>query len=274
VIDSMTAHAENGAYEDIRVTIEGRIGTIAIHRPDAHNSVRAQTMDEIGTAVTELTARADVAVLVLTSVGKHFVTGAEFSFLQDLAKTPALVVKDKVYKSFQGAARALWHCPKPTLCAFAGAAVTVGCELSLVCDYRIVADTAFFQESWIKLGILPPLGGMMLLPRLVGLGPATDMVLRGRPMKADEALRLGLVMEIVPTAELETRRTAFANELSAVAPQAYAAAKQGLHRGLESTMEKEWASNVLAQTMLLGSEDFKEGLDAVINKRSPLFTGE
>lgn len=260
-------------YQDVVVGIEAAVGTIAIHRPDAHNAVRAQTMDDIGSAVAALTADSSVRAIVLTAIGKHFVSGAEFSFLQDLAVTPALVVKDRVYRSFQGAARALWHCPKPTLCAFSGAAVTVGCELSLVCDYRIVSDTAFFQESWIKLGILPPLGGMMLLPRLVGLGAATDMVLRGRPMKADEALRTGLVMEMVPVAELDARRQSFAEELTRVAPQAYALAKQGLHRGLESTMEQEWASNVLAQAVLLGSEDFKEGLDAVMHKRVPVFKG-
>lgn len=260
-------------FTDIIVTRNGKVGTIAIHRPEVNNSVRAQTMDEIGRAVEDLSADDEIAVLVLTSIGKHFVTGAEFSFLQDLARTPALAVKDKVYRSFQGAARALYHCPKPTLAAFSGAAVTVGCELALTCDFRIISETGFFQESWIKLGILPPLGGMMLLPRLVGLGPATDMVLRGRPMRAEEALRLGLVLEIVPVDGLEARRAEFAEELAQLPPQAYAAAKQGLHRGLESTMEKEWAANVLAQSLLLGSEDFKEGLLAVMSKRPPVFKG-
>jgi enoyl-CoA hydratase/carnithine racemase len=260
-------------YADILVTATDKVGTIAIHRPGSNNSVRAQTMDEIGHAVGVLNAAPEIRVIVLTSIGKHFVTGAEFSFLQDLSVTPSLQVKDKVYSSFQGAARALYGCPKPTLAAFSGAAVTVGCELALTCDFRIVSETAFFQESWIKLGLLPPLGGLLLLPRLVGLGVATDMVLRGRAVKAEEALRTGLVSEVVAVADLGSRITAFANELAAIAPQAYSAAKQGLHRGLESTMEQEWAANVLAQSLLLGSEDFKEGLDAVMNKRPPVFQG-
>lgn len=260
-------------YSDIIVTTRNCVGTIAIHRPDANNACRAETMDEIARAVAGLASDPEVKAIVLTSDGKHFVTGAEFSFLQALSVTPALQVKDKVYTSFQGAARALWSCPKPTLAAFSGAAVTVGCELALVCDFRIVSDTAFFQESWIKLGLIPPLGGMMLLPRLVGLGPAMDMILRGRAIKAEEALRLGLVSEVVGTGEIAARRQAFGEELAAVAPQAYAVAKQGIHRGLESTMDKEWAANVLAQSILLGSDDFKEGLDAVITKRQPVFKG-
>jgi len=260
-------------YSDLVVDRDKGVGVIAVHRPDANNSVRAETMDEIAMALGELSDDRGVGAIVLTAVGKHFVTGAEFSFLRTLATTPTLEVKDKVYQSFQGAARALWRCPKPTLAAFSGAAVTVGCELALLCDFRIISETAFFQETWIKLGILPPLGGMMVLPRLVGLGAASDMILRGRPMRADEALRTGLVSEVVSVDELPTRRQALAEELAQIAPQAYAAAKQGLHRGLESTMEKEWAANVLAQAMLLGSADFKEGLEAVTEKRRPQFTG-
>jgi enoyl-CoA hydratase/carnithine racemase len=260
-------------FSDITVSIAEGIGTIAIHRPAANNSVRAQSMDEIGAAVRALTEDDAVKVLVLTSVGKHFVTGAEFSFLKELATTPALAVKDKVYRSFQGAARALFHCPKPTLAAVSGAAVTVGCELALACDFRIGAESVMFQESWVKLGLIPPLGGLMLLPRIVGLAAANDMILRGRPVRAEEALRLGLVSEIVPAADLPARAREFAAELAGIAPQAYAVAKQGLHRGLESTMEKEWAANVLAQSLLLGSEDFKEGLNAVMEKRAPHFTG-
>jgi enoyl-CoA hydratase/carnithine racemase len=261
------------AFTDITVSIADGIGTIALNRPGTNNAVRAQSMDEIGTAVQALSDDPAVKVLVLTSAGKHFVTGAEFSFLKELATTPALAVKDKVYRSFQGAARALYHCPKPTLAAVSGAAVTVGCELALACDFRIGTETVMFQESWIKLGLIPPLGGLLLLPRIVGLGAANDMILRGRGVKAEEALRLGLVSEIVPVAALADRAKAFAAELAEIAPQAYALAKQGLHRGLESTMEKEWAANVLAQSLLLGSSDFKEGLAAVLEKRKPLFTG-
>jgi enoyl-CoA hydratase/carnithine racemase len=260
-------------YEDILVTSERGVGTISIHRPAANNAVRAITMDEIAQAVGQFRVDPLISAIVLTSTGKHFVTGADFVFLQELAITPALSIKDRIYSSFQGAARALYSCPKPTLAAFSGAAVTVGCELALACDFRLVSDTAFFQESWIKLGLIPPLGGLMLLPRIIGIGPASEMILRGTAIRAEEALALRLVSAVVAAADLTQRATSFALELAALAPRAYAAAKEGLHRGLESTMENEWSANALAQSLLLGSEDFREGLNAVMAKRPALFSG-
>lgn len=260
-------------YSDIIVSRDGKAGVIAISRPDVRNAVRAQTMDELRAALAEFVDDPEIRVIVFTSTGRHFVAGAEFSILKDLAEAPVLEVKEHVYRSFQGAARAIYHCPKPTLAAFSGAAITVGCELALACDFRIVSETAFFEETWIKLGLIPPLGGMMLLPRLVGLGVAADMILRGRRVGAEEALRFGLVHQVAAEGDLEETRRAFAAELAELPPQAYAAAKLGIQRGLESTMEKEWAHNVLAQAVLLGSEDFREGLEAIVSKRAPAFAG-
>ncbi|MDV3258237.1 MAG: enoyl-CoA hydratase-related protein, partial [Sphingomonas sp.] len=155
-----------------------------------------------------------------------------------------------------------------------GAAITVGCELALACDFRIVGPKALFQESWIRLGIIPPLGGLFLLPHIVGLGMAKEMVLTGRAIDAQEALSSGLATSAVDdAAKLMARAQAYAEELSRLPPLAYRAAKEGIHRGLESSMEKEWSANVLSQTILLGSHDFREGLASVKEKRAPSFMG-
>lgn len=260
-------------FEDITLNIDGSVGTVAIHRPQAHNSLRLETMSELGRAIDLLVANDSVRAIVLTSNEKNFVSGAEFSFLKQMSDASEREIKNNIYTVFQGTVKKIWHCPKPTLAAFSGAAVTVGCELALVCDFRIVSETAFFQESWIKLGLLPALGGMMLLPRYVGLGVASDMMLRGRRMNADEALRLGFVQEVFPVEQLGARRAAFAQELSEIAPQAYAAIKRSIHRGLESTLENEWGSAVGVQVKLFASNDFREGLAAVSAKRKPRFTG-
>jgi enoyl-CoA hydratase/carnithine racemase len=260
-------------YEDLILERVGPVGWIRINRPDRRNALRPQTLGEICLAVDELAGDADVRALVLTGEGRHFSAGAEFSFLEALKTMPAPQVKSQIYEQFQGAARRLYHCPKPTIAVVSGAAVTVGCELALTCDFRLVSPTAEFHESWIKLGLMPPLGGLFLLPRLVGAGRAAEIVLAGRAIGAEEAVRIGLASELVEAELLVGRGQAFAEQLAALPPLAYAAVKEGLRRGVESTMEKEWATNVLAQAMLLGTRDFAEGLSAVMERRPGVFVG-
>jgi enoyl-CoA hydratase/carnithine racemase len=260
-------------FEDVSVTIEGAVGIVALDRPHKGNTLRPQTLAELCRAMDMLTAAPQVRAIVLEAAGKHFCAGADFAFLDDLTTMAPHDIKAQIYAHFQGAAKRIYRCPKPTVALVQGAAVTVGCELALACDFRIAAEDAFFQESWIKLGIMPPLGGLFLLPRLVGLGRAAQMVLRGDAVKAIDADRIGLVGEIVPRDELAARGRAFAGELSLIAPLAYAAVKEALHRGLETTMDAEWSSNLSAQALLLGSGDFREGLAAVKDKRAPAFGG-
>ncbi len=260
-------------YEDIAVGVADRIGTLTINRPEKGNTVRPQTLAEICRALDALTADEEVAAIVLRAEGKNFSAGADFAFLDEMKAMSATQIKAQVYAHFQGAAKRLYHCQKPTLALVQGAAVTVGCELALACDFRLLADDAFLQESWIKLGIMPPLGGLFLLPRMIGLGRAAQMVLRGLPVKAEEAERIGLASEVVPLDELAARGAALATELAAVAPLAYASVKQAMHRGLETSMEAEWSANVLNQSILLKSEDFEEGLAAVKARRAPVYQG-
>jgi enoyl-CoA hydratase/carnithine racemase len=260
-------------YDDITIGVADRIGTLTINRPDKGNTVRPQTLAEICHALDVLAADDDVAAIVLRAEGKNFSAGADFTFLDEMAAMSASAIKAQVYAHFQGAAKRLYHCPKPTLALVQGAAVTVGCELALACDFRVIADNAFFQESWIKLGIMPPLGGLFLLPRMIGLGRASQMVLRGLAVKAEEAERIGLASEVVPLDQLAERGAALAAELAAAAPLAYAAVKQAMHRGLETSMEAEWSANVNNQAILLKSEDFQEGLAAVKARRAPVYKG-
>lgn len=259
--------------EDVRLAIDDQIATITIDRGDGRNAVRPQTLYEISEAIDAAGAAPEARAIVLTSAGKHFSAGADFSFLEGLTQTPGPQIRDQVYGAFQGAARRLWSCTKPTIAAVDGAAVTVGCELALACDFRIATDKAFFQEAWVKLGLLPPLGGLFLLPRLMGLGRAAEMVLTGRAVPAAEALTAGLVNRVTTSEALAADARTWAGELAALPPLAYRAIKEGLHRGTESTMENEWQTNVLAQALLLGSEDFREGLAAVVERRPGNFAG-
>jgi enoyl-CoA hydratase/carnithine racemase len=260
-------------FEDITVAVDEGIGILSLNRPDRGNAVRPQTLTEICEAMDSLDENDAVKAIILRAEGKHFCSGADFKFLDSLTTMSPVDVHGQIYHQFQGAAKRIYHCRKPTVALIAGAAVTVGCELSLACDFRLVSEGAFFQESWIKLGLLPPLGGLFLLPRLVGLGRAKQMVLRAEPVNAEMAVSIGLAMEVFKREDLDARGKQFAMDLSRMAPLAYASAKQAMHRGLETTMEAEWSSNVLNQAMLLSSNDYREGLSAVKDKRQPLFRG-
>ena len=250
------------------------IAAVVVTRADIGNASSPEMLGEIGDAFSALSADRSVRAVVFAAEGKHFSVGADFAFLQRLTGMSASEIKDTVYAHFQGAARAIYRCPKPTLALVQGAAVTVGCELAIACDFRIAADTAMFQESWIKLGIMPPLGGTFLLPRIVGLGRAMEMCLRGKQVRAEEALAIGLVSEVVAKEDLAARGMELARELATSAPLAYATVKQSIQRALESSMEAEWQANLPNQALLLGTQDHREGLAAITEKRAPNFVRE
>lgn len=261
-------------FTEIRVEFpEPGIARVMVARGDTGNASEPKMLGEIRDAFLELDNDPEVRAILFAAEGKHFSVGADFGFLDQLTRTAAVDIKSTVYANFQGAAKAIYRCSKPTVALVQGAAVTVGCELALGCDFRIASDKAFFQESWIKLGIMPPLGGVFLLPRIVGMGRAAEMVLRGKQVRAEEALQIGLVSEVVSGEVLAARGLELARELAAAAPLAYATVKESLHRAVESSMDAEWQANLPNQAVLLGSEDFREGLEAVKGKRAPKFKG-
>ena len=218
-------------FEHIRIDrLDDGIAAVVVARADIGNASSPDMLGEIRDAFADLSTDRNVRAIIFSAEGKHFSVGAGFAFLQRLTKMSAVEIKDTVYANFQGAARAIYRCPKPTLALVQGAAVTVGCELALACDFRVAADSAMFQESWIKLGIMPPLGGTFLLPRLVGLGRAMEMCLRGKQVRAEEALQIGLVSEVVSKDDLSARGLELARELAASAPLGYATVKQSIQR--------------------------------------------
>lgn len=246
---------------------------LRINRPQASNAVDPAAMQALCAALDEAIEDDAVQAIVLGHEGKHFIAGADLAFLETLKSASGETVRKDIYQHFQGAARRLHLCPKPTVAAIGGAAITVGCELALACDFRVVTPAAVFQESWIRLGLIPPLGGLKVLPGLVGTGVARDMVLRARAVRGEEAVALGLASEVVEPAELDARAIALARELASMAPLAYRSAKEGLRRAAETSLDESWAMNLMAQSLLVGSADFREGLDAVLQRRPASFSG-
>src|SRR3970282_32815 len=134
-------------------------------------------------------------VLVLTGAGRGFSAGGDRKFLAEIIGKKPFEIKQTLYSAFAAGIKAVKLCSKPTIAAVNGVAVGAGCELAVACDFRIAARSAAFMENWVNLGVLAPLGGMFLVPRIVGLGAATEMLLLGKRVDAEEALRIRLVRE-------------------------------------------------------------------------------
>lgn len=257
--------------QDILTSVQDGIGTITFNRPEMMNAVNPAVLRRVITAIEEMDADDAVRVLILTGSGRGFCAGGDRPFLAQLTKMTADQIKRTIYASFLGTARAIKMCSKPVVGAINGAAVGAGCEFALACDFRIVANKAFFSENWVDLGLIPPLGGMLLLPRLVGLERAANMLMRATRVYGPEAVAIGLATEACEAEELMDKARAFAQELARRPRQSLAIIKQGMRRGLEGNLPGEWEFNVQAQSMLFGGPDFAEALAAMEAKRPAEF---
>lgn len=249
------------------------LAIVRFNRPNQSNAVSPPVMMRLCHTLDEVTADPGVEAIVLSHVGKHFVAGAEFEWLETLSGATMPQIRDDIYQWFLGAAKRVHTCPKPVVAAIGGAAITVGFELAIAADFRIVSEKAHFQQSWIRLGLIGPLGSLKLLPTMVGWQMTKEIMLRMRAVKGEEAVRIGLATELVTEDEREPRAVALARELADLPPLAFRAMKEGLWQGLQASFDDSWATAVLNQSMLLRSEDFEEGLAAVREKRRPDFKG-
>lgn len=260
--------------DSVLVAQEDRVRTITLNRPESLNALTVESMGELALALEAAGADPTVRAVIVTGAGSAFSAGGDLAFLQEIPTMAPARVKEVVYGTFQRVTRALRGIDKPVIAAVNGAAVGAGCEIAVAADFRIASVHARFGEVWIKLGCVPALGGMYLLPRIVGLAKATELILTGEIIDAREALRIGLVNRVVPHAELGEAVRALALSLAAGPAKAIAAAKAALNRGLGSTLWAELDSTVEAQLACFRTKDFAEGVRALVERRPPRFTGE
>ena len=260
-------------FQYIAVAGGAAIGRVTLDRPNVGNALTPEMMGELAGAMALLDGDDAVRVVVIDAAGKHFSAGGDLGFLDAMTDYQPFDIKHTVYRYFGAGIRAVKLCTKPTIAAVKGGAVGAGCEIALACDFRIAARDAFFLENWIQMGLISPLGGMVLLPRLVGLAKATEMLMLGEKVGAEEALKIGLVNKVVAGEQLADAADALAERLAAGAPLGLSAMKEGLRRGMESTLAAEWEHNVYVQSMLIDSADFAEALAARKDRRKPKFQG-
>ncbi|MEH3141391.1 MAG: enoyl-CoA hydratase [Mycobacterium kyogaense] len=253
-------------YETILVTREGRVATITLNRPKALNALNSQVMSDVTSAAAELDADPGIGAIVLTGNEKAFAAGADIKEMANLSFA-------EVFSSDFFAAWGRFAATRtPTIAAVAGYALGGGCELAMMCDILIAADSAKFGQPEIKLGVLPGMGGSQRLTRAIGKAKAMDLILTGRTMDAEEAERAGLVSRVVPADALLEEASATAATIAGMSLSAARMAKEAVNRAFESTL----AEGLLYERRLFHSafatEDQSEGMAAFTEKRSPNFS--
>jgi enoyl-CoA hydratase len=254
-------------YETILVTRDERVGTITLNRPKALNALNSQVMNEVVAAAAEFDSDPGIGAIIITGSGeKAFAAGADIKEMAELSFADVFAADFFAQWSKFAATRT------PTIAAVAGYALGGGCELAMMCDLLIAADTAKFGQPEIKLGVLPGMGGSQRLTRAIGKAKAMDLILTGRNMDADEAERAGLVSRVVPADKLLEEANAVARTIAGMSLSASRMAKEAVNRAFETTL----AEGLLYERRLFHSafatDDQTEGMNAFTEKRPPNFT--
>jgi enoyl-CoA hydratase len=254
------------AYETIITETRGKVGLITLNRPQALNALNSQILAELVTAVNGFGADAGIGAMVITGSDKAFAAGADIKEMQSISYVDAYT------QDFFAGWEEFTRARKPIIAAVAGYALGGGCELAMMCDFIIAADTARFGQPEITLGVIPGMGGSQRLTRFVGKSKAMDMCLTGRMMDAAEAERSGLVSRVVPAGELIDEAVKAAAKIASFSLPSVMMAKEAVNRAYETTLTEGLRFERRLFHSLFALDDQKEGMAAFAEKRKPNFT--
>ena len=258
-------------YQTILVEKSDAVVTITLNRPEARNALNLEMREEVARVLDELAKDGSIRVVVLTGAGGNFCAGGDLKMLGAKRLSPAEA--NERMELLSAMVLKLVNFPAPTLALVDGFAVGAGCNLALACDLVIATDRARFGQSFAKVGLIPDGGGTYVLPRLVGLAKAKELVFTAELIDAQEALRIGLVNRVVPSDRLAAQADALIKAILAGPPKILALAKQLLNRSLTLKLAEALEMEAAGQAFCLGTEDHQEGLRAFLEKRPPRFTG-
>jgi len=259
-------------FKSIRLSIENQVAWVTLNRPDARNAVDDDMREELLAVFADARTNADMRALVLTGAGKGFCTGADLSRRGGGPSGPG-AAREIMRTRSQRLIRALWELEKPVIAAVNGVAAGLGSHLAFASDLIIAAADARFIEVFVRRGIAVDAGGAFLLPRLLGLAKAKELVFFGDDLSAEDALRIGLVNRVVPAADLLGAAREWAERLAQGPTFAIGMSKRLLNRSLESDLETALEEEALVQALVTQSEDTREGMTAFAERRQPAFKG-
>ena len=261
-------------YRSIIHEKERRTAKIILNRPRSLNALNMEMIDELFHAVRRAADDPEVKVLILTGAGRAFCFGADISeFRREYEQAGQGSACNMLLKS-QNIIRLLTGMPKPTIAALNGFATGLGLDLALACDLRIAAERAKLGEAFVSMGLVPDGGGTFLLPRLVGLARAAEMIFTGKAIEASEAERIGLINRVVPTQDLIKAAQELADKLAKGPCLAIGLAKEAMWRNLTQDFASALNLEAQSQKACLESEDHREAVKAFLEKRDPHFLGK
>jgi enoyl-CoA hydratase len=255
-------------YQNLLIEKKDNIAIVKINRPDKMNALNSQTMSEIKSAFTELKSDSGTFVVIITGSGeKAFVAGADIAELHKLD-----VITGKTFaENGQDIYNLIENLDKPVIAAVNGFALGGGCELALACHIRVASENAKFGQPEVNLGIIPGYGGTQRLTRLINSGRAMEYILTGDMIDANEALRLGLVNKVYPQAELMNKTLEMAGKIVAKGQQAIRLSVKAVNIVDEVSGKEGLNYEASLFSLACGTEDFKEGTKAFLEKRKPDF---
>ena len=255
------------AYKTLKYEINENIAKITINRPEALNALNSEVLDELNLLLDEVAKNKDLRVVILTGEGRSFVAGAD---IKEMSKLNAIEGKEFGKKGLS-VFRKLEQLPIPVIAEVNGFALGGGCEIAMSCDFRIASEKALFGQPEVGLGILPGFGGTQRLQRLVGQGWAKYLIYTANNIKAEKALEIGLVQEVVEADKLDERVYELAKKIASNAPIGVRLAKESINTGAQVDID----SGIKIEENLFGlsfaSEDQKAGMEAFINKAKAEF---
>jgi enoyl-CoA hydratase len=255
------------SFQTILVETRGRVGLITLNRPKALNALNDELMNELGRALLAFDADDGIGAIVVTGSEKAFAAGADIGAMKDWSYMDVFK-SEYITRNWE----TLRRIRKPVIAAVAGYALGGGCELAMMCDFIIAADSAKFGQPEIKLGIIPGAGGTQRLPRAVGKAKAMDLALTGRLMDASEAERAGLVARVVPAEKLLDEVIAAATVIAGYSLPSVLMAKEAINRAYELPLAEGMLFERRLFHSLFATLDQKEGMAAFVEKRPPNFS--
>lgn len=256
---------------------DGHIVTLTLNMPDTRNALTdADLCSAIIAAMKRINDDQSVRCAIVTGAGKAFSSGGNLKHMKEKSSIfggDAIDAKDGYRNGIQRMAKAIWECEVPLIAAVNGASYGAGCDLTCLCDIRIASTFATFAENFVRVGLISGDGGAWLLPRQIGLSRAAEMTFTGEPVKADLALEWGLVSKVVEPEELLPEARSLAGRIAVNPPRQLRMAKRLLREGLNTRLDTVLELAAAYQGACHQTEDHAEAVDALLEKREPVFTG-